>query len=173
MATNAGPLRIAVPRVLEEQRAQRLVIADPQRPGVLRLVGQHHLEIGGQPQPPVCAAAIPHGQQVNAHRLVAAARTPSARSRASARVMLIRGRAVDAELGLVAGRGVAERMICRRVPLPTVRDRRGRTPLPGTSRVTVSGQSGVRRFCCELTLDVVCSPRLVTTTMCPSALDIV
>ena len=39
--------------------------------------------------------------------------------------------------------------------------------------MTVSGQSGVRRFCWALTLDVVCSPRLVTATTCPRALDIV
>jgi hypothetical protein len=37
----------------------------------------------------------------------------------------------------------------------------------------MSGPSGVRRFCCALTLEVVWSPRLVTTTTCPRALDIV
>ena len=44
-------------------------------------------------------------------------------------------------------------MIGRREPLPGGRGRRGRTPRAGTSRVTVSDQSGVRRFCWELTLE--------------------
>ena len=59
------------------------------------------------------------------------------------------------------GVGVVQGMIGRRIPPPVVRivEING---LAGTSRVTISGQSGVRRFCCELTFEVVCNPRLVT-----------
>ncbi len=38
--------------------------------------------------------------------------------------------------------------------------------------MTVSGQSGVIRFCWALTLAVVWNPRLVTETTCPRAFDI-
>ena len=41
-----------VPRVLEEEGVERPVAPDLERPGVFGLAGQHHLEVGGEPQPP-------------------------------------------------------------------------------------------------------------------------
>ena len=116
MATKAGPGAERVPRVLEEQGVERRVAPDLQRPGVLRLAGQHHLEVGGDPQPP---GRRPRGSGPSAGRRPRArpaGRRRSARSRASlascgtwpSRRRRIRPHATAP--------GVVQRMIGRREP---------------------------------------------------------
>ena len=54
-----GPCAERVPGVLEEDRAERRIDAESERPRVLRLAGQHHLEVGCQPQPPGPRRVVP------------------------------------------------------------------------------------------------------------------
>ena len=95
-------------------------MAHAERSGMLRLAGQHDLEIGSQSQASGGRSAIPHGQEINAQRLV---RRHEHRqfgfNRCPAHV--IRDEPLDAELHLVVGPGIVQGMIGRRVPLAVIR----------------------------------------------------
>ena len=115
--------------VLEEERARRLRV-DRERAGILRLPGQHDLEIRCQPQPPGTIRMVPYREQVDARRLV--------RRHEHRQLGLDRppphaegGGAVDAELGFMRGAGRRSRGGTSARTIRLCPDRTGKTPRRG------------------------------------------